>query len=93
VFSTARRGGEVVVVGFHGQPVGARAEPEAAGAVQVRSGELDALLDRLRDVRAAGQRHVDRDHQTAAALCARAPAAGGRGKRENRDEERPAHGG
>ena len=58
-------GGEVVVVELHHEPVALGADENAAAAVQVARRELDSVPDRLRDVGAARDRHVDGDHDLA----------------------------
>jgi hypothetical protein len=62
--------GEVVVVELDPHAVALVTDADAAAGVETRGRELHALADRLRDVRAAGDRHVDGDRDLAGGLSA-----------------------
>jgi hypothetical protein len=59
-------GGEVVVVERDAKQIALVPDADAAAGVEARGRELDPLADRLRDVRAARDRHVDGNHEAPA---------------------------
>jgi len=84
---------EVVVVELDGDPVALLACPDAAARVQVRGRQLEALANRLRDVRTPRHRDVDGHGQVAeVGAAARALAAPGCEQGQAHEKEQtPTH--
>ena len=81
----------MVVVELDHEPVAVRADEGPAAAVEVARRELHSVADGLCDVRAAGDRHVDGDHDLADPLRRALPAAACEQRQRHEQNSGPAH--